>query len=460
MKKFIFSLMILFSYLEAANLALIPGDSDVTVINMDTLTTVTTIPVQANAGFIAISPDNKKAVVSGGSGLSTSITVIDLTTFLTTNISGAQFSFPANVFITPDSSKAFICNRGAANPGTISVIDLTTSPPAFIKNVNVGSSPGGNGGYQPMTITPDGSLAFVTNAFNASVTPIDIATLTPLTDIQLGAGAVPIAIACIDNNTVLAASAGIDAVTPINIATLTTLTSIPLPAGAVPLSMAIDHLNNRAFIADNSANKVTPIDLATLTPLTNILFDGSSNTRFIGITLDNSMLFTVNQDNNSVTPIDPVTLTALTNITVGTAPQYCAFTSDKVLVVNAVSNNVTPIDLATLAPLTNISVGSFPIQAAIFSSSPLNFSGKREVVKALFQKDLINELSWSAPVTGTPAFYKIFRNSALTDLVATLNGNVTTYNDHDRKYRVVYTYFLVAFDANGNASAPAFLSFP
>jgi len=461
MKKLLLILIIFsFSHLKAVN-ALVPGNAPisggiVTVIDMDNLTTIATIPVGSDPQRMAVSSDKKKAVVANLTD--GTVTVIDLNTFLTTTI--AVGITPFGVAITPDSSKAFVVNNGSLNT---SVIDLTTSPPSLLTNINSGSHI--NGGFQGMALTHDGSKLFViAGASYDFIVPIDVATLTPLTRIPLAGSIFSMAISP-DGNTLLAALNNNHVVTPIDVPSLTPLTDISVGSGA-PVSIAIDSLNNIAYVANTNSHTITPIDLNTLTPLTDIQIPSGDEPQFIAITPDNTKLFSVNVIGNSVTPIDitgsPV---VLTDIAVGNLPQYCVFNSDMALITNFFSSNVTPIDLATLTALTNISVASQPSQAGTYIPSnvpfaPSNFSGKRIVTKSVFEKDLINSLFWTPPVSGNAAFYKIFRNSALTDLAGTVSGNITTFNDHNRKQGVVYTYYLVAVDSNGNTSAPVFLSFP
>jgi DNA-binding beta-propeller fold protein YncE len=316
-----------------------------------------------------------------------------------------------------------------------------------------------------MAFTHDGSKLFViAGASYDFIVPIDVATLTSLTRIPLAGSIFSMAISP-DGNTLLAALNNNHVVTPIDIPSLTPLTDISVGLGA-PVSIAIDSLNNIAYVANTNSHTITPIDLNTLTPLTDIQIPSGDEPQFIAITPDNTKLFSLNVIGNSVTPIDITgTPVVLTDIAVGTLPQYCVFNSDKALITNFFSSNVTPIDLATLTALTNISVASQPSQAGTYIPSnvpfaPSNFSGKRIVTKSIFEKDLINSLFWTPPVSGSAAFYKIFRDSALTDLAGTVSGNITIFNDHNRKNGVVYTYFLVAVDANGVVSAPVFLSFP
>jgi hypothetical protein len=63
-------------------------------------------------------------------------------------------------------------------------------------------------------------------------------------------------------------------------------------------------------------------------------------------------------------------------------------------------------------------------------------------------------LTWSPPGVGAePQFYKIYRDPALTDLVATISACAPlTYTDPNLKKGVNYTYYLVAGNQSGISS--------
>jgi hypothetical protein len=72
----------------------------------------------------------------------------------------------------------------------------------------------------------------------------------------------------------------------------------------------------------------------------------------------------------------------------------------------------------------------------------------------LLQTDYINNITWTAPATGTtPAAYAIYRDATLTQLVAIVPANgPLQYYDHDRNPNVTDSYYIVSVDASGNQS--------
>jgi len=135
-------------------------------------------------------------------------------------------------------------------------------------------------GITAIAITPDGKTAYVTHgaAPGTTVTPIDLATNTPGTDIPVGRGGQGIAIT---------------------------------PDGKT------------AYVVNSSDNTVTPITVATNAPGAPITVGNSP--RGVAVSPDGTIVYVTNQFGNSVTPITVATNTAGTPITVGANPFAVAF---------------------------------------------------------------------------------------------------------------------------------------
>lgn len=78
------------------------------------------------------------------------------------------------------------------------------------------------------------------------------------------------------------------------------------------------------------------------------------------------------------------------------------------------------------------------------------------------QTDCINYIAWTMPYAGPiPVSYKIYRDSNLTDLVATvLATEPLYYYDHNRNAHKSYSYYIVSVDQEGNVSDATSVTIP
>jgi hypothetical protein len=86
---------------------------------------------------------------------------------------------------------------------------------------------------------------------------------------------------------------------------------------------------------------------------------------------------------------------------------------------------------------------------------PTNVKGCISQNIFLTQTEILNIITWNAPIGITPTSYKIYSDANLTNLIATIPGTgPLLYTVHNRKINVVYTYYVVSIDQYGNASEP------
>ena len=257
-------------------------------------------------------------------------------------------------------ASAYVANAG---DGTVTPIDLATGTPG--SPITVGH--GGGLDWTQIAITPDGKTAYVTDAGDGTVTPITVATDTTGVPITVGQGAAGIAITP-DGKTAYVAN-GSDTVTPIDLATGTPGT--PITVGNDPLAIAITPDGKTAYVTNGgggNGNTVTPIDLATGTPGTPITVGNYPYA--IAITPDGKTAYVTSFNDGTVTPITVATDTTGAAIPVGQNPSSIAITPDgkTAYLTNGASgagDTVTPIDLATGTPGTPITVGNEPMAIAI-----------------------------------------------------------------------------------------------
>ncbi len=89
---------------------------------------------------------------------------------------------PFGITLSPDGSRAFVPMTGSYSPSitgtSVAVIDTTTDQ--IVKNVSVGDRP------QDIAFSEDGTRAYVTNSSSATLSVIDVSSLTVIDTITLG----------------------------------------------------------------------------------------------------------------------------------------------------------------------------------------------------------------------------------------------------------------------------------
>ena len=287
-----------------------------------------------------------------------------------------------------------------------------------IANNSLLSTPGLDSDFsnpQGIAITPDGQYAYVTNSSNSSVSVISIATnsllLTP----------------------------GLDFVF------------------SRPQGIAITPDGNYAYVTNAGSffspdTSVSVIDTNPSSSTYNTIIDtifGFEGPYDIAITSDGQYAYVTNFYSNNGTSVGVIDIA--TNSLLLTPGLDSGFSAPQGIAI-------TPNDqYAYVANSVNNSVSVIYTGAGARAGSPIAAQAVRGKNVFLSQIDNYVSLSWWPPTTGeNPVAYKIYRDAALTQLVATVPANgALQYIDHNRNPRLSYTYYIVSVDASGLASAPA-----
>jgi len=165
------------------------------------LLAVMSIAPAVHAQIAVSSNDNKVVNVDGVNKIvenqaPDNITIIDLGTSPPKNIGqldvpGSVVGPPQSVAISPDESLTLVVASTKLDPtdpkktvpdNRLSVIDLKASPPAVVATIEVGASPTG------VSFSPDGKLVLVANRGDGTVSVLtaDGKTLTPVGKVELG----------------------------------------------------------------------------------------------------------------------------------------------------------------------------------------------------------------------------------------------------------------------------------
>jgi len=433
-------------------------------IGFEPNTFIATIPGFNNSVAIAITPNNFFAYVSEQG--SNNVVVIDTNplspTFNTIIVSLAStFNDPQGLAITPNGEYVYVCDGGSN-----SVIVIQTSDNTIVSTPTLAST--FNGPYC-IAITPDGSRAYVCNQGNNTVNVIQINnnnTILNTPDLN-GILSSPYAIAITSdgNYAYITNSSGSVTVIDTNPSSPTYNQPLTTPGlGSVnnqPEGLAITPNGQLVYVGDGKGTIVNVIDSNPLNPTFNTVlnepnltsaFNGSAA---VAITANGNYAYVVNSDgaqpgiNSAVSVIDTNPLSPTFNSTLNTPGltlsnvmtsfQYLAITpNDRFVYV--IDNNNNTVDVIYTGIL----------------DAPQNFSGCKTRNRFLLQIDNINHLTWSAPSGNIPASYAIYRDAALTQLVAMVPATgALQYDDHNRNPNVTYTYYIVSADAYGTISAAA-----
>lgn len=316
----------------------------------------------------------------------------------------------------------------AINQGnsTISIIDVATDTVVGLVNDPMSML---NDIYF-MTITPDGSKAYVANYTPMSVSIINLSTNTVVGFIS-------------DPNNTL---------------------SDPFP-------IAITPDGRTAYVGNYNTNTISIVDVPTNTVTGLITYPFFNQIEYITITPDGKTGYVANFAMGmgvvSILDIATNTITGMIMVS-GSSVYYPTLKPDGtklyvpeagisvVNIINTATNTVTGL-VADPGPTFNL---PFPMAVPPLPQGPRCLKGVAVKNVFLLQTDLVNVLSWCTPIVGSPiATYRIYRDSALTDLVTTLQAKpLMRYEDHNLKNNTTYTYYIVAIDIQGNASFPVTIS--
>ncbi len=357
------------------------------------------------------------------------------------------FNVPANTYISPitnvnlPSSFAFTPDGTylyftSFEHNTVNAIQLSDNTITATINLALGARP------SSLAITTNGEYAYVANSNTNTVNAIQLSdnTITATIDLALGAGHSSLAITP-NGEYAYVANFNTNTVNAIQLSDNTITATIDLALGAGPSSLAITPNGEYAYVANFNTNTVNAIQLSDNTITATIDLESLAFSNSIAITPNGEYAYVANEGTNTVNVIQlsDNTITATINLALGADPFSLAITPNG--------------EYAYVANFSNNTVNQIFIEEPITAPEQLTVCKGKNVF--LNQTDYINVIYWQAPTTGTPVTYKIYRDAALTQLVATLSATTLSYADHNRIPGFTYTYYIVAIDGLGNVSSSA-----
>ncbi|MEU5010854.1 IPT/TIG domain-containing protein [Streptomyces sp. NPDC021749] len=278
-------------------------------------------------------------------------------------VAGAVISVgntPQGITLTPDGTRAYVANRGS---NTVSVIDTATN--TVTDTIATGAGP------TDMAIGPDGTRAYVTVFDDGLVSVFHLPSNTLVTDIPVGAGATMAAITP-DGTRVYVTRQTTDTVSVIDTATNTVTGTITVGAGATGVAITPD--GSRAYVASFSGS-VSAIDTATNTVVATII--AGDVPILLTVSSDGTRLYVTNAGSSSVSVIDTATNTVTDTIGVSGQPRFPALSPDgsHLYVGNAEPDTVSVIDTATHTVVENIGAGDGPTGLAVLPDGTRAYVG-------------------------------------------------------------------------------------
>lgn len=426
-------------------------------------TVVATITTGVTPAGLAVTPNNHFAYVANNNNYGIAgedtVSVLNLTdNLLEQTITSTTFSEPYTVTINAAGTKAYVANSNAA---TISIVDIATN--------TVTGLIGGFDGPSGMVITPDGTTAYVNNyggpilgsGHGNTVRVVDLNTNTivgPPIIVDLAPASLAIAP---DGGLVyvITYSGGLPGTGLINIIQTSNNTVVGTISGfSGPFAIAITPDGKYAYVTNFGSNNFAPIGTTVA------VVDLTSNTiiKMIDLAIQPSGI--------AITPDGRYAYVSNYNTLYSNgAPAFTGLTAGQgtVNIIDIATNTVIPPiipvgqspDAIAISPnghyayVSNYTSNTVDVIA--LQSFQITGQGCKTHNVFLLQRDLINKLTWSATGSSLPVSYSIYRDAALTELVAIVPATAPLqFLDHNRSPNVVYTYYVVGTNAVGTTSEP------
>lgn len=424
---------------------------------------VATIPVGVTPASLAVTHDSRLAYVANNNNYgfpgSDNVTVLDLTNnTVVTTINDPSFMEPWRIAINASNTRAYVCNSSGT---TVSIIDIPT-------NTVIGTITGFDG-PSGIVITPDGLHAYVNNygtmgggGNGTTVNVVDLVT-NMIVGAPITVGLAPAALAITPNGAFVYTvnyedgDPGTGTMSIIRTSDNTVVGTIFGFSG--PFGIAITPDGTRAYVTNFGSNDFFPygttvsvIDLSSNTVIDTI--NVGIQPAGIGITPDGRYAYVSNYNTLYASGPNP----PFKDLTPGQGTLDIIDIASNTVIPPFIAVDESP-DAVVIAPngafayVTNYTantVNVIALQAFILAAQ-----GCKTENIFLTQTDLINKLTVTATGTILPVSYSIYRNAALTDLVATVPAtNPLVFLDHNRRPNVTYTYYIVGTDTFGISSNP------
>jgi gliding motility-associated-like protein len=276
------------------------NNGTLTIVNTATNSFVTNINVNTTPEGITVIPNGTKAYITN-EGINTVSVFNAANNSLQTTIPVG--TTPWGICTSPDGSLVYVANSGA---NTLSVISTVTN--MVVKTITVGTAP------WDVVTSPDGTQVYATCG-NGTIAVVNTATNTVSGNIPLHAGSIPHSI-CVsaDGSKLYVANSNSQSVSVVNLATNTVVSDISV--GSVPYGMCVSPDGSKLYVANNASNNISIVNLAD-NSVTTIPIGGPQG---ISLSDDGSVLYATNSIDNQLWIINTATNAVESKITTGQFP--------------------------------------------------------------------------------------------------------------------------------------------
>ena len=291
-----------------------------------------TIPVGENPGDLAVSRDGKRVYVVNY--LDGTVSVIDTDTNTVIN----TFTLSTNtrgLTLSPDSTIAYVSNTGSGPVGPDFVAVMNTTTGTFT-TIAVGIGP------NDLAVNSTGTVVYVANGLGDTVSVIDTGSNTVIKTIPVGDNPEGVSFSP-DGSVAYVANFDDDSVSVIDTGSHTVIKTISVGDGADVVAFSPD--GTRAYVTNFNDGSVSVIDTSshtviTIVPVGDIVIG-------VAVSPDGSAVYVNNLVAGNVSVIDTASNTVIDTIPVGTGPALVAFSPDgtHAYVTNSVDDTVSVISV-------------------------------------------------------------------------------------------------------------------
>ena len=372
---------------------------------------------------IAITPDGTTAFVTNAK--LHVVAVIDTAT--NTVRAAVRLPEPAlGVAISPDGNVAYVTIPNGARDNNVAVIDTQTLSVSFVEDLS--PSQGGPTLLRPQYVcfSPDGTTAYVTDKLatklTGSVSIIDVAS-----------------------------------------ASVTGIVTDSNDTFDSPEGISITPDGRTLYVANNLSSGTSSISIiSTLNKAVSNSIDGFSSPFASLVARDGNACYITVGDPISIAKINTSDNSVAGTIYVENTPSGLAMGTDQSIYIANLNNSVSVFSNTTFSITGTFDLGSPGKELASSIAvlpllPPVSLTGCQQKNVFFTQTDLVNILSWSAPPSYgvAPTIYTIYRNDGTsTEFVASVPASTLTYEDHNRKKGITYTYYVYSSNQYGALSQP------